>query len=235
MGGPAAGRQVAEDDRQKNFSGIVSESTARLSLIGQETQAMTEFPETRATLLAGVKAAENRDAWESFLATYRPGIYRMARRRGLQDADAQDVVQNILVRVSGAIADYEQQPGTKFRHWLRRVARNAILSTLSRSPRDAATGGSQALEALEHRAEEDTSQELEHEYRREQFHRAAAVVRADVNAETWQAFELTVIQGQTCEAAAATLNRTLGTVYAARSRIIKRLREQLDRMQAAEA
>lgn len=196
---------------------------------------MTEFPETRATLVADVQAPENRAAWEDFVATYRPVIYRMARRRGMQDADAQDVVQNILVRVSGAIADYEPQPGTRFRHWLRRVARNAILSALSRGPRDAATGGSVAQDALERHPDDGSHAELDHEYRREQFHRAAAVVRADVNAETWQAFELTVIQGLSCEDAAATIERSVGTVYAARSRIIKRLRDQLDRMQAAES
>jgi len=194
---------------------------------------MTEFPETRATLLAGVKARENREAWEDFLLTYRPVIYRMARRRGLQDADAQDAVQNILVRVSAAIADYEPQPGTKFRHWLRRVARNAILSALSRGPKDAAVGGTAADEQLQRQPDtDDASQELAHEHRREQFHRAAAVVRSDVNTETWQAFELTVVQGLPCEDAAAMIGRSVGTVYAARSRIIKRLREQLDRMQA---
>lgn len=193
---------------------------------------MTEFPDTRATLLAGLQTRENREAWEDFLMTYRPVIYRMARRRGLQDADAQDAVQNILIRVSAAIADYEQQPGTKFRHWLRRVARNTILSALTRGPKDAAAGGTAADEQLQRQPESENSRELAYEHRREQFHRAAAVVRSDVNAETWQAFELTVVQGLSCEEAAAAINRNVGTVYAARSRIIKRLREQLDRMQA---
>ena len=84
---------------------------------------MTEFPETRSALLVEVRSPENREAWEQFVLVYRPVIYRMARRRGMQDADAQDVAQNILVRVAGAIDRWEQQPGTRFRHWLRRVAR----------------------------------------------------------------------------------------------------------------
>lgn len=197
---------------------------------------MTQFPDTRATLLAGVQASENSEAWEEFLLTYRPVIYRMARRRGMQDADAQDVVQNILVRVSKALPEYSQEQGTRFRHWLRRVSRNAILSALARSPRDIATGGSVAQDVLNEQPEvdPDTDQELAREHRREQFHRAAAVVRADVNAETWHAFELTVVQGQSCDAAADAIGRTIGTVYAARSRVMKRLRDQIERMQSIE-
>jgi RNA polymerase sigma-70 factor (ECF subfamily) len=64
---------------------------------------VTEFPETRSTLLAQVRSPENREAWEQFVLVYRPVIYRMARRRGMQDADAQDLVQTVLMRVAGAI------------------------------------------------------------------------------------------------------------------------------------
>ena len=51
---------------------------------------MTEFPETQSYLLASLKSPESREAWEEFVVIYRPVIYRMARRHGLQDADAQD-------------------------------------------------------------------------------------------------------------------------------------------------
>lgn len=197
---------------------------------------MTEFPETRASLLAEVRSPENREGWEDFVITYRPVVYRMARRRGMQDADAQDLVQNVLVRVSAAIPRYQQQPGTKFRHWLRRVARNAILTALSQSREDAGTGGSAAMDVLAEQPEvnPETDRELQSECQREQFLRASAVVRSDVNSETWQAFELTVIQDMSCEDAAEAIGRSVGTVYAARSRIMKRLREQLARMQEAD-
>ena len=64
---------------------------------------MTQFPEIRATLLADVQSPENRKAGKNYGCIYRPVIYRMAQRRGLQDADAQDITQNILVRVANAI------------------------------------------------------------------------------------------------------------------------------------
>ena len=198
---------------------------------------MTEFPETRGTLLVAVQSPENRVAWEEFVLAYRPVIYRMARRRGLQDADAQDVTQNILVRIAGAIGRYEQQPGTRFRHWLRRIAKNAIFTAIEQRPRDAAVGGSVAQDHLLEEAEvsPQVEQEIENEYEREQFLRAAKVVRNDVHPETWQAFELTVIQGLTCEQAAESTGKSIGTVYAARSRIVKRLRAQIERMEGGDS
>ena len=194
---------------------------------------MTEFPETRGTLLVAVQSPENREAWEQFVLAYRPVIYRMARRRGLQDADAQDVTQNILIRIAGAIGRYEQHPGAKFRHWLRRVAKNAIFNAIAQRPKDVATGGSEAQDRLLEDAEisPQLEQEIQNEYERELFLRAAAVVRNDVHPETWQAFELTMIQGLTCEQAAESVGKSIGTVYASRSRIVKRMREQINRME----
>lgn len=197
---------------------------------------MTEFPQTRASLLAEVRSPENRRAWDEFILLYRPAVYRMARRRGLQDADAQDVTQTVLVRIAAAIPRYESQPGIKFRHWLKKVARNAIFTALSQVPRDGAAGGTDVQEFLAAHpdAEDAIEQELIREYQRELFLRAAAVVRADVNEDTWQAFERTVIDGKPCEQVAAELGKSVGTVYAARSRIVKRLREHIQQTEEAD-
>jgi RNA polymerase sigma-70 factor (ECF subfamily) len=198
---------------------------------------MTDFPETRGTLLAAIKNPDNRVAWEEFVLIYRPVIYRMARRRGMQDADAQDVTQNILVRISTAIEKYEQEPGKKFRSWLRRVARNAIFTVVSQFRLDAAKGGSVAHDLLSEQVDvaPEFEQEIEKEYLREQFLRAAAIVRSDVHPETWQSFELTVVQGHSCTKAAELTGKSIGAVYAARSRIVKRLREQIDRLEGRQS
>jgi RNA polymerase sigma-70 factor (ECF subfamily) len=191
---------------------------------------MAEFPETRPSLLAHVRSPENHAAWEEFVLAYRPVIYRMARRRGMQDADAQDIVQTVLTRVAGAIGRWEKKdPGSRFRHWLRRVAKNAILNELSRPPRDPALGdsGVRDLLAAAPAASLDVEKEIELEYMREQYLRAAVVVRTVVDARTWQAFELTVIDGSSCENAAALLGTSVGAVYAARSRVMRRLRDQV--------
>ena len=110
---------------------------------------MTEFPETRESLLVLVRSPENREAWDQFVALYRPVIYRLARRRGLQDADAQDLAQQVLMAVASAIGSWKKAgESVRFRHWLRRVARNAIVNALARRPHDRAAGGSSVQELL---------------------------------------------------------------------------------------
>lgn len=195
---------------------------------------MTDFPATRNSLIAQIKSTGNQQAWDEFVDLYRPVIYRMARRRGLQDVDAQDLVQSVLVRVAQAIPRWEKtSPDVRFRHWLGRVARNAILSALLRQPQDRAAGGSAAFELLADVAEAhpDLHEELAREALREQYLRAAAIVRADVDAATWQAFELTMIHGHSCEAAAKMTRKSVGSIYAARSRVMRRLRDQIRLMQ----
>lgn len=195
---------------------------------------VTEFPETRESLLVQVQSPLNREAWDQFSQLYRPVIYRLARRRGLQEADAQDVAQQVLMAVASAIGRWEKSdPEVRFRHWLRRVARNAILNALSRQPRDRAAGGTSAQELLRELPGEDpeSDQEIELEYRRELYLRAAIIVRGDIEPGTWRAFELTVIENRSIEEAAAELNKPVGTVYAARSRIMQRLRTAVQELE----
>ena len=199
---------------------------------------VTDFPETRDSLLLQVRSPANREAWEQFVMIYRPVIYRLARRRGLQDADAQDLAQQVLAAVASAIGSYEKHSESmRFRHWLRRVARNAIVNALARQPHDRAAGGTTAGELLREQAGGDDAADaqIELEYRRELYLRAARLVRGDVEPETWRAFELTVIENMNIDQAAAQLERPVGTIYAARSRIMRRLREAVRELEQAES
>lgn len=199
---------------------------------------MAEFPATRYSLIARVQSPENREAWEDFVLAYRPVIYRMARRRGLQDADAQDLTQAVLMRIAGAIDRWEPtDSGVRFRHWLSRVAKNAIINAITRSPQDAAAGGTAAQDLLAQQTEPDSDLEAElaRERMREQYLRAAAVVRNDVNPETWLAFELSVIEGESCEKVSQLIGKSVGTVYAARSRVMRRLRDEVQQLEQYES
>lgn len=193
---------------------------------------MTQFPETRESLIVQIKDPSNRDAWGKFVDLYRPVIHRIALARGLQDADAQDLTQYVLMAVAASIGRWEKSTeSTRFRHWLRRVTRNAILNAISRRPPDQATGTSsyqnivtEIPERADHSLDDETDSLIELEYRRELYLRAAAIVRTDVDPITWQAFERTVIGGLSNAQAAQELGKSIGTIYAARSRVMKRLR-----------
>lgn len=193
---------------------------------------VTQFPETRESLIVQIKDPSNRDAWGKFVDLYRPVIHRIALARGLQDADAQDLTQHVLMAVAASICRWEKSTeSTRFRHWLRRVTRNAILNAISRRPPDQATGTSsyqnivtEIPERADHSLDDETDSLIELEYRRELYLRAAAFVRTDVDPITWQAFERTVISGLSNAQAAQELGKSIGTIYAARSRVMKRLR-----------
>ena len=198
---------------------------------------MTQFPETRESLIIQVRDPENRVAWEQFVAIYRPVIVRAAVARGMQAADAQDLAQQVLLAVASAIGDWERRDqSTRFRHWLRRVTRNAIVNAFSRGPKDRAAGGSSIHELLaQHRQPApETESLIDWEYRRELYLQAASIVQRDVQPETWRAFELTVIDGVSNQAAAKELGKSLGTIYTARCRIMQRLRNVIAEMEAAE-
>jgi RNA polymerase sigma-70 factor (ECF subfamily) len=199
---------------------------------------VTEFPETRESLLALVRSPANREAWDQFALIYRPVIYRLARHRGLQDADAQDLAQQVLMAVASAIGSWEKSDeSVRFRHWLRRVARNAIVNALSRRPQDRAAGGSAANDLLMEQPNVDlqSDAQIELEYRRELYLRAAKTVRSDFEPETWRAFEMTVIENRSIDEAAVELARPIGTIYAARSRIMRRLREAVRDLEKSES
>lgn len=99
---------------------------------------MSEFPETSQNLIARVKDSADAASWAEFLGIYQPVLIRMARRRGLQDADAHDVTQQVFLSISRSIENWtagnDQPP---FRAWLTTVAKNAITKALTRRPRGA--------------------------------------------------------------------------------------------------
>lgn len=195
---------------------------------------MTSFPETRESLIVQVKDPNNREAWEQFVVIYQPVIYRIAVARGLQDADAQDLTQQVLIAVAMAIPRWESSsPSTRFRHWLRRVTRNAIINAMTRRKGELATGSSSIRDLLAEieQPEPATESLLETEVRRELYAIAAETVRGDVHPDTWRAFELTVVEGVSNADAAATLQKTLGTIYTCRCRVMQKLRATIEKLE----
>ncbi len=195
---------------------------------------MKQTPETRASLLVRVRDPADHAAWTEFIQIYRPVILRMARYKGLQDADADDVAQQILIAVAGAVEQREHDSKrAKFRTWLHRVAHNAILNALARRKPDRASGDSglrMFLDQHESPAGPD-SDLLRLEHRREVFRWAARQVREEFQQATWEAFWQTAIEGRPVDAVAEELAKNPGSVYAARSRVIRRIQDKVTEYQ----
>ena len=181
-----------------------------------------------------VKDPSNRLAWERFVAIYQPVIYRIAVARGLQDADAHDLTQQVLMAVATAIPRWESSsPSARFHHWLRRVTRNAIINAVTRRKGELATGSSSVRDLLAEieQPEPATQSLVELEVRRELYVIAAETVRAEVHEDTWRAFELTVVEGVSNADAAAILGKTLGTIYTCRCRVMQKLRAAVEKLE----
>ena len=106
---------------------------------------MTDTPETRDSLLLRLRDGEDRQAWETFAAIYRPLVVRVAMRRGMQAADAEDLARKVLLGVADAVAGFRPDGrSARFRTWLIQVVRNAIVDHWRRLRPDAPHGGSEA-------------------------------------------------------------------------------------------
>lgn len=190
---------------------------------------MPEFPETSHSLIARVKDLADGAAWTEFLGIYQPVVYRMARRRGLQDADAHDVMQQVFLSASKSIENWK--PGDSqppFRAWLTTVARNAITKALTRRPRDAATGSTSVVEILDAQPDpQQTTAEIHAEARKELVRWAAEQIRAEFSPAIWNDFWRTAIEGEPILEVAASTGRSTGAVYVARYRVIARLKEKV--------
>ncbi|KLU03300.1 transcriptional control [Rhodopirellula islandica] len=194
-------------------------------------------PTTRESLLLRLHDPKDEFAWAEFSAIYEPVIYRLVKRRGVQDADAREIVQEILMSVAGAIERFDVTAQGSFRGWLSRITRNATIDRLrSVQSRRELTGGSSIVRIIDAVASNDRSidgtqqdAELSHEFdrdhRQQLFRWAASKVRSRTGEKNWIAFWRTAVEDQSVAAVASDLGISEGSVYVARCRILKRIRE----------
>ncbi len=192
---------------------------------------MEQTPVTRASLLVRLRDPHDKEAWGQFVQLYAPVVYGFARKRGLQDADAADLMQEVFRSVAGAAGrlEYDPKRGT-FRGWLYTVTRNKIYTFLEAQRRQVrASGDSGAQTLLEEHAgrDGDTSELWDREYERGAFAWAAERVRGEFHEATWRAFWLTAVEGQGAREVGRQLGLSPGAVYVAKSRVIARLREEI--------
>jgi len=196
-----------------------------------------DSPLTRASLLVQLRDGTNHGAWQEFMKLYGPIVYGFARKRGLQDADAADLMQDVLRSVSTSIGrlNYDPAQGT-FRGWLFTITRNKVFNFLSaRRIRPQGSGDSSTNRILdEHAADHDGSDVWELEYQRRLAALAMERVKSEFQEKTWRAFWLTSVEGIAVAEVAEQTGLSAGAIYVAKSRVLARLKEEVERMQRQE-
>lgn len=196
-----------------------------------------DSPLTRASLLVQLRDGTNHGAWQEFMKLYGPVVYGFARKRGLQDADAADLMQDVLRSVSTSIGrlDYDPTQGT-FRGWLFTITRNKIFNFLSaRRIRPQGSGDSSTNRMLDqHPDVNDGSETWEMEYQRRMAAIAMERVKGEFQANTWRAFWMTAVEGAAVSDVARETGLSTGAIYVAKSRVLARLKEEVERMQRQE-
>jgi RNA polymerase sigma-70 factor (ECF subfamily) len=191
-------------------------------------------PATRHTLIVKLRDPADAGAWREFVAIYEPLVYGLARRKGLQDADARDLCQEVFRTVAQAIDRWDTDPARgRFRGWLSRSARNLLVNFLTRRPyRLRGSGSTSVQELLEAQPAGDPSATalFEAEYRRRLFRWAADQVKSEFTSKTWNAFWQTAVEGRPPGDVAAELGLSVGAVYIARSRALARLRHRIGQL-----
>lgn len=169
-------------------------------------------------------------AWAEFARRYGRLTRQWGRKWGLQEADADDLAQTVLARLTDRMRSFRYDPARSFRAYLKALAHYAWCDLLDagRRPGAGGTGDSadrDRLHSVEARA--DLERDLNTEFDPELLADAMARVRARVEPHTWEVFRLTALEGVPGVAAAERLGLKVATVYKAKSKVQQMLRQEL--------
>lgn len=188
---------------------------------------------TRDTLLGRVGHDPNDPrAWSEFVRFYGPKIYSWCGAWGLQDSDARDVTQNVLLNLAIRLRDFEYDPDRSFRAWLKTLTRNAWYNFRKAQRRPGqGTGDSVVWDRLANvAAREDLTRRLEDAFDHELLREAVARVRLRVEPRTWEAFRLLAQENWSGAQAARHLGMKVATVFVARSKVMRMLRDEVAKL-----
>ncbi len=188
---------------------------------------------TSATLLGRLReSSPDSAAWQEFVRRYRPRIYSFCLSYPLQPADAEDVTQTVLLKLVVKMRHFRYDPAQSFRAWLRTVTRNVLSDFLAERGSIKGSGDSDIVRLLANvEAREELVRQLEAEFDQELLDEALRRVRPRVPPQQWDAFQLTALEGMTGADAAAKLGMLVATVYTAKSKVQKLIREEIRRLE----
>jgi RNA polymerase sigma-70 factor (ECF subfamily) len=188
---------------------------------------------TSATLLGQVGLSPSDEvAWARFVGLYGSRIRGWCRRWGLQEADSEDVTQDVLLRLAQKLGAFHYDPSRSFRGWLRTVTQNALADFLAERKRQCSGSGDDGVLKQLHsiQARDDLIEHLKEQFDAEIVAVACARARERVEPQTWEAFRLTAYEGCSGDDVAARLGMTRATVFKAKSRVLGFLREEIKQL-----
>jgi RNA polymerase sigma-70 factor (ECF subfamily) len=193
------------------------------------------YSRTSITLLGRLQSnPEDRQAWNDFVQRYGRIIFRWCRHWNLQEADAEDVTQNVLLRLAQKMPLFVYDPSRSFRAWLKTLTHHAWSDFVtSRQNRMQGSGDTQTLQVLQSvEARDDLEKQLDEAFDRELLEEAMTRVRERVAPQTWEAFRLTALEGLSGAAAAERIPMQVAQVFVARRRVQKMLQEEVSKLES---
>ena len=189
----------------------------------------TRPPSTRATLLFRLREETDTEAWTVFVDLYTPLVYRFCRSRGIQDADARDVTQQVLAIVLQAIGKFEYDPTRgRFRNWLGAVTSHEISRHQRKDRRPGKGVGDGWGDEIAALANSPVDPAWAEEFNCYIFQRAIDCIRPEFDEAVWQAFDLTWLHDIKPREAAQRIGKPSAWVYKARYKVLERLRKELE-------
>lgn len=189
---------------------------------------------TRVTLLGRLRRdPTNQAIWAEFVEHYGPKIYSWCRKWNLQDADAQDVTQNVLLKLADKMRTFQYDSSRSFRAWLKTLTHHAWSDFLEARQRPGRGSGDSQVADMLHSVEAraDLVQHLEAEFDREVLEEAMARVRLRVAPQTWEAFRLTALEGCSGAEAAQLIPMQVAQVFVAKRRVQKMLSTEVAKLE----
>lgn len=182
---------------------------------------------TSSSLLLRLRRPGEQAAWRCFIDLYTPLLYFWACRMGLAGQDAADLVQDVFVTLVQKLPQFQYQPGKgSFRSWLRTVAENRWRDALRKQAAAPRNDGPAALEDAA--VPDEAAAVWEAEYRQHLVGRAMQLMQSDFEEKIWKACWALVVEGKSGATVAAELGLTIDAAYAAKLRVLRRLRQELD-------
>ena len=195
---------------------------------------MAPLPTTRFTLLTRLRQEPSDQAgWDEFVERYGRHIYRWCRAWHLQDADAEDVTQDILVKLTQKLRLFAYDPSRSFRGWLKTVAHHAWrdFEDSGRHAKSSVSSSQLNESMLTLEAREDLTRKLEEAFDLELLEAAKVRVRLRVAPHTWEAFRLLALEGLPVAEVAARTRLQVAMVYVAKSKVQKMLQEEIEKLE----